>query len=131
MIRRIILLSILFAAGFDSDAQDSSAIIWTVNSKKIADHRYELHFSAKSMHGWQLYSPNQSISGVAAAELSFPDSLISTDSVYKEKGVGKTIRNKIFDDASFKIYEDSAELVATIQINETVPETLSGVFKYT
>ena len=131
MIRRIILLFIFFAATFISFAQDSASFKWSVTSKKIADHKYELHFSTKAINGWQLYSANQNIAGVASTELLFPDSLIKVDTVYKETGNSKTIQNKIFDNASFKVYEDSVEFVATIHINETVPETLSSVFKYT
>ncbi|HEX4372930.1 MAG TPA: cytochrome c biogenesis protein CcdA, partial [Puia sp.] len=129
--RKIILLFIFFTANFISFAQDSASFKWNVSSKKIAEHEYELHFSTKAINGWQLYSADQNISGVASAELSFPDSLIKVDTVYKETGNSKTIQNKIFDNTSFKVYEDSVELVTTIHINETVPETLSGIFKYT
>ncbi|HLY70795.1 MAG TPA: hypothetical protein VKR53_13775, partial [Puia sp.] len=124
-------MSVFFAATFISFAQDSTSFKWEASSKKIGDHVYELHFSTDAINGWQLYSANQSISGVASAELTFPDSLIKVDTVYKETGNGKTIQNKIFDNASFRVYQGKVEWVTTIHINETVPETLSGTFKYT
>ncbi|SRR5579871_208756 len=129
--RRIILSIIFFALACTAHAQDSAAFTWKVSSKKISPTEFELHFSTKLTNGWQLYSPNQTIAGVASAELSFPDSLIKADTIFKESGTRKKIISKIFDNASFTIYEESAEFITLIKFNETVPENLSGTFKYT
>src|ERR1700689_3876249 len=130
-VRRIILLFFFLAETFLVFAQDSATFNWKVSSKKISNNEYELRLTTKVINGWQLYSPNQTIAGVASAELSFSDSLIKTDTTYKETGKSKTIISKIFDNISFKIYDDSVEFKTTIKFNETVPENLSGTFKYT
>jgi thiol:disulfide interchange protein len=129
--RKIIPLIIFFASASIAFAQESTPYSWKVISKKITANTFELHFTAKAAKGWQLYSPDQNISGVASAELSFPDSMISADPAFKESGTSKRINSKIFDNLPFQIYEDSAEFIATITFKETVPENLTGVFKYT
>jgi cytochrome c biogenesis protein CcdA/thioredoxin-related protein len=111
-------------------AQDSSAFNWRVTSKKISDGVYELSFKSSVKNGWQLYAPNQLISDVHTVELSFADSSILADSVYKETGSSKKITSKIFDNASFRIYDNEATIIATIKIKGTVPANLIGAFKY-
>jgi thiol:disulfide interchange protein len=114
-----------------SQAQDSAAFKWKVASKKIATGEYELSFKTVATNGWQLYSPNQKISDVPSAELLFADSSIIVERIYKEAGVAKTITSKIFDNASFKIYEAEAEFTVVLKIKGTVPANLPGTFKYT
>jgi thiol:disulfide interchange protein len=114
-----------------SQAQDSAAFKWKVASKKIATGEYELSFKTVAANGWQLYSPNQKISDVPSAELLFADSSIIVERIYKEAGVAKTITSKIFDNASFKIYEAEAEFTVVLKIKGTVPANLPGTFKYT
>lgn len=112
-------------------AQDAAVFNWTVQSKKISQGVYELTFKTSIKNGWQLYAPNQLISDVHAAELSFADSSISADTIYKESGTAKKINSKIFDNASFQVYENEAAIIATIKINGAAPENLIGKFKYT
>lgn len=131
IIGKIILLAIFFIASVPGPAQDSTAFTWHVSSKKIRDSDYEISFSAKILHGWQFYSPNYNIAGIPSVALSFPDSLIQADTVFKELSKSRTIYNKIFDNAAFKIYEDTVRFTTNLRFNETVPENLTGVFKYT
>jgi len=112
-------------------AQDSSAFNWNVQSKKISDGVYELIFKTSIKNGWQLYAPNQTISDIHSVELSFADSSIKADTVFKENGSPQKITNKIFDNASFNIFDKEAELTTTVKFSGTVPENLIGTFKYT
>ncbi|MBS1949091.1 MAG: thioredoxin family protein [Bacteroidetes bacterium] len=112
-------------------AQDSTAFDWNVQSKKLSDGVYELVFKTDIKNGWQLYAPNQSISDVHTIELAFADSSIVADSVYKASGAPKKIVSKIFDNASFNVFEKEAAIAVTIRIKGTVPENLIGNFKYT
>ncbi|HLK29891.1 MAG TPA: cytochrome c biogenesis protein CcdA [Puia sp.] len=129
--KSVILLLFVFVLNHSLHAQDSSAFNWNVQSKKINDRIYELTFKTAIKNGWQLYAPNQSISDIHAVELSFADSAIKADTMYKESGTAKQINNKAFDNASFKVYENEATVIATVKINGTVPENLIGNFKYT
>lgn len=124
------LLVFFFAMNISLHAQDSAAFNWNVQSKKISDGVYELRFKTSIKNAWQLYAPNQTISDVHTVETSFADSSIKADTVYKETGTSKQINSKIFDNASFKIYENEAEIIATVKIKGTVPENLIGKFKY-
>ena len=124
------LLIFFFAMNISLYAQDSAAFNWNVQSKKISDGVYELQFKTSIKNGWQLYAPNQAISDVHTVETSFADSSIKADTVYKEAGTAKQIASKIFDNASFKVYENEAEIIATVKIKGTVPENLIGKFKY-
>ena len=130
LIRHIVFLFLLITYSF-ANAQDSSVFKWNATSKKIADGEYEISFKTKATNGWQLYAPNQKISDVPAAQILFSDSSIVVENIYKENGINKTITSKIFDNASFKIYESDAEFIATIKIKGTVPAHLLGTFKYT
>ena len=56
-------------------AQDSSGLKgWLVESRKIADGKYELNFTLPSTAGWQVYAPNQVLLEVKTTELRFADS---------------------------------------------------------
>jgi thiol:disulfide interchange protein len=131
LIRLIFFLLPVITISIYSQAQDTAVFKWKVASKKIADGEYELSFKTNAAVGWQLFSPNQKISDIPSAELVFADSSIMVEGMYKETGASKTINSKIFDNASFKIYEGDAEFTATIKIKGTVPANLPGTFKYT
>ncbi len=124
------LIFLLFGSG-TLCAQDTTALHWTVTSKKTGDHQYQLRFTTEVADGWDLYAPNQSISGIHSAELSFPDSLIIIDSNYREAGRSRSIINSIFDNSSFRVFNDSTTWEVNIRFDESVPGQLSGTLKYT
>src|SRR5882762_10831686 len=131
--KKILQLLFFFILGIFSGAkgQDSSAYAWEVNSKKIDPHTYELIFTTAGNPRWQLYGPNESISGTASVEIELQNSSIQLHKPYKESGAVKKITNPIFDNASFKVYEGPATFTATITIPGTVPQNLIGTFHYT
>jgi thiol:disulfide interchange protein len=133
MMKKLILFSsfLFLITSNQLRAQDSAAFNWHVQSKKTSDNVYELSFKTTIKNGWQLYAPNQSISDINSVELNFADSSIKADTLYKEIGAPIKITNKAFDNASFKIYDNQAEIIATVKIIGTVPENLIGTFKYT
>ncbi|MBS1916109.1 MAG: thioredoxin family protein [Bacteroidetes bacterium] len=128
----LLLSTVFFLFGLNQlHAQDSAAFNWTVQSKKISDGVFELTFKTSIKNDWQLYAPNQTISDIHSVELGFADSSIKADTILKETGSPKKIKNKIFDDASFNIFDKEATFIATVKINGTIPENLIGTFKYT
>lgn len=112
-------------------AQDSAAFQWTVTSNKVSDGVYELHFRTPGAKSWQLYAPNEVISDVPAAELTFPDSSIVVQKPYRDSGNAVPIVSTLFDNASFRIFESGAAFIFTIKINGTVPANLIGTMNYT
>ena len=124
-------LVLLFLLSSSLWAQDSTAFNWKVTSKKIGEWIYELSFKTAVKNGWQLYAPNQFFSDIHSVELSFADSLIKPDTVYIVSGEAKKINNKVFDNASFTVYDKEAVFTTTVRIKGTVPSMLMGEFKYT
>ena len=119
-----------FIASF-AVAQDSAAFDWKVSSKRISDKKYELHFVSQVKKGWELYAPDQSISDVPAAELLLADSSIVIQKPFVSKGTARTIRNALFDNAEFKVYNESAEFIFVIEFSSTPPAQLIGTMNYT
>src|SRR6476660_5945126 len=79
-----------------ASAQDSSAFKWKVNAKKIGEGRYELNFSTRGNPSWELYAPNQDLSGVPTTEIQFGDSIINSEKGFKDSGNVKTVHSNLF-----------------------------------
>ena len=125
------LLSALLLLGTPIFSQDSTAFNWTVSSKKIGEGVYQLNFKTGIKNHWQLYAPNQLFTDVRSIELNFSDTSIKSDTLFTEKGQPQKITSKLFDNASYKIYDKEAEFSTTVKISGTVPASLLGEFKYT
>jgi thiol:disulfide interchange protein len=122
--------SLFFSA--TSFAQDSLAITgWKVESKKIAEGKYEISFSATANNGWQLYAPNQVLLEVKTTDLKFSDSAIVQDTSFIIISTPKKITSSIFEGESINVFESNAEWKAVITINGTVPAKLPGTIFYT
>jgi len=128
--RLIFFLLLAFQQSLLLPAQDSAAFKWNVVSKKAGNGIYELYFSTKASNGWQLYGPNQDISGVPSASINFTDSTIHADNIYKESGKAVTITSKLFDNSKFTVYEAEAEFIIMVRINGSIPANLLGTFNY-
>jgi thiol:disulfide interchange protein len=124
--RKIFLLLFSFGFIYTAFSQEAKPVYqWEVNSKKIADNKYELLFKTAGSGNWQLYAPNQEVDGVKLAELSFADSAVVQEGGYSETGVAKTINSSIFNKA-MTVYEAAAEWKATVVIKGTIPAQLQG-----
>jgi len=115
---------------YPARSQNHNDFSWAVTSKKIGEGIYELHFKTKMSNGWQLYAPNQDISGVSSADITFSDSSIKHDHDFKEAGKSINTSSKLFDNGHFKVYEEEAEFIATIRIKGNIPANLLGTFNY-
>ncbi|HYF33061.1 MAG TPA: thioredoxin family protein [Chitinophagaceae bacterium] len=120
-----------FLLSFAGLAQDAAFYKWDIASKKIGEGKYELSFRTAGVKGWQLYSPNEVISEVPAAELVIADSNITVQKPFGEAGATTSITNPLFDNAAFKVYEGEANFVFTINIKGTVPARLIGTMNFT
>jgi thiol:disulfide interchange protein len=113
-------------------AQDTSSVFqWSVTSKKISTHQYELQFSTHGAGGWQLYAPNQILSEVATTELQFPDSAIQKTGDFQVKGTVQTVPSQIFEGETVKILDGPATWTQRITIQGDVPASLQGTLLYT
>lgn len=123
----VFLLSLVF---FAARAQDSTAFQWQVSSEKTGEGVYRLSFHTPGNGQWQLYSPNEVISDIAAAEFSF-DSSVTVEKPFGESGTSETITSTLFDNARIKVYNGPATFTANIRIDGEVPAKLIGKFSYT
>lgn len=111
--------------------QDSVGIYkWDYSSKKISEGKYELSFSTNGVQGWQLYAPNQDLSGVKTVEISFPDSSISAEANFTNTGESKNFPSPLGDNSTVKAYEGKTEWKVLINIKGTVPAKLQGKLSY-
>jgi thiol:disulfide interchange protein DsbD len=112
-------------------AQDSATVYnWNVSSRKLAEGRYEIRFSTPGAKGWQLYAPNQTLSEVATATLSFPDSAIVLSGVIEDSGSVETVESAIFEGATVKLYEQPSTWRQVVTIKGAVPALLQGSLAY-
>src|SRR6188768_1491762 len=113
-----------------SYSQEASVYKWSYTSKKISERKYEIVFLTTGVQGWQLYAPNQELSGVKTVELSFADSSISFEKVLTDKGSSKTFVSPIFENTTVKVYEGQTEWTTSITINGLVPAEVQGKLTY-
>jgi cytochrome c biogenesis protein CcdA/thioredoxin-related protein len=113
-----------------ANAQDSSAFEWKATAKKIADGRYELNFFTRGNPAWELYAPNQDLSGVPTTEIQFGDSIIATEKSFKDSGNVKTVQSTLFD-IPVKLASGPVSWKMNVVISGKVPATLEGNLLYT
>lgn len=130
--RNVFILLVGFILPICSFAQtDSAAIKWNVSSKKISSDTYQLNFSAPAANGWNIYAPNQVLSDVAMATLTFSDSAIQKLGNFKESGNALEQKSKIFEGSTEKVYPAATTWTQEIKITGTIPATLQGTLLYT
>ncbi|MEO5947815.1 MAG: cytochrome c biogenesis protein CcdA [Chitinophagaceae bacterium] len=129
----IACLVFLFFVAQTGVAQDSLGAIknWTVESKKIADGKYELTFSGNITGNWQVYAPNQTILDIKTTELQFADSSIVQEGDFVLEGTPKEINSAILENTKVNVLENSVKWKTIIAIEGTVPEILQATLFYT
>jgi hypothetical protein len=114
-----------------SFAQDSTQVFkWNVSSKKISDHTYQLIFSTQGNSQWNLYAPDQDLSGVASASLTFNDSAFHLIGQFKQTGAVKERDSKIFTGVKEKFYNGATTWTQQIKIDGVVPGSIQGSLIY-
>jgi thiol:disulfide interchange protein DsbD len=112
-------------------AQDSvQTFKWNVSSKKISDHTYELIFATPGNPEWNLFAPDQDLSGVASAALTLNDSAFHLAGQFKQTGTAKEQPSKIFTGINEKIYTGPTTWTQQIKIDGTVPGSIQGSLVY-
>ncbi len=120
---------LLFMSFLQLHAQNSSALEWQVSSVK-SNTNYQLIFKATVKPGWQLYGPDQDISGTTSMELIFADSSIRTKTHFTSEGKSVKRTISIFDNTAFILYETGATFTIPLQINGAVPAHLLGTLNF-
>lgn len=118
----------------ESSIQDSASAIkgWKVESRRIAEGKYELSFSVPDVGEWQLYAPNQLLAETPTTELKFRDSSIVQDGPFVLIAKPASVNSSIFPDSLIQVFDSSAAWKSTIVINnDTIPASLQGELYYT
>lgn len=130
--RKLFFLFLFFATGFFSFAQDSAqAFKWNVSSKKIENNIYEINFTTQGNSQWNLYAPNQNLSGVLTTALTSTDSVFHIIGDFKQTGNTQQQTSKIFPGVTEKIFNGTTTWTQQIKIEGTVPSSIQGTLLYT
>lgn len=126
----IVWLLCFIVSGLTVSAQDSAAMQWQVRSKKVGTGIYQLIFSTPGQAPWQLYAPDQDLSGVASTTLGFSDSSIRYTKNFEVSGSATTQPSSVFEGLSVKVFTGTTTWTKEIEILGTVPATLQGTLLY-
>jgi len=124
----LFLLIILFF--FKGNGQDSSAITWQAHTEKSGIGEFQIVFNAQVKQGWQLYAPNQDLSGAPSMELIFADSSLSFKLPFITEGKSEKHSVALFNNASFILYPGDARFSVPLQIKGTIPARIFGSLNY-
>ncbi len=104
---------------FKGNGQDSTAITWEAGSSKTLNGEYQVIFKANVKPGWELYAPNQDLSGTPSVELYFADSIFSVKSAFVVEGKSEKRSISLFDNASFNLFPGNAKFTVPINIKRS------------
>ncbi|MGZ3950930.1 MAG: protein-disulfide reductase DsbD family protein [Flavisolibacter sp.] len=122
---------LFFASQFTAKAQDSVKLFkWNVSSKRISPNTYQLVFSTPGNGEWNLYAPNQDLSGVSSASLTLNDSAFHVVGDFQQSGAVKTGASKIFTGIKERVYNGPTSWTEEIKIDGPVPGSLQGSLVY-
>jgi cytochrome c biogenesis protein CcdA/thioredoxin-related protein len=122
---------LVFTLQFAAEAQDSAQVFkWTVSSKKLSGNSYQLIFATQGNGDWNLYAPNQDLSGVPSAALTLNDSAFHLVDEMKHAGTVKEGPSKIFTGINEKVYTGPTVWTQEIKIDGTVPGSIQGSLVY-
>jgi cytochrome c biogenesis protein CcdA len=130
MYKRSGFLFILFGLFFHQlKSQDSTAITWQVHTQKSGSN-YLLIFKVHVKPGWQLYAPDQDLSGTTSMELNFADSSFSYKPPFITAGHSEKLPVALFNSASFILFPGDAGFSVPLQIKGSVPASVFGSVNY-
>ncbi|MGZ3851491.1 MAG: protein-disulfide reductase DsbD family protein [Flavisolibacter sp.] len=122
---------LFFSSQLTAKAQDSVKLFrWNVSSKRISPNTYQLVFSTPGNGEWNLYAPNQDLSGVSSASLTLNDSAFHVVGDFQQSGAVKTGASKIFTGIKERVYNGPTSWTEEIKIDGPVPGSLQGSLVY-
>jgi hypothetical protein len=124
------LLLSLFLFQFSTAQETIQAIEWKAISKKTANKKYQLVFSAENKNNWEIYAPDANFDGIPSGGLLLPDSAIITVQALKASSKGETVKSLLFEGQSFEVFKENAEFIGEIEFPNTVPAKLQVTLNY-
>ncbi len=125
MLKKVLYLFALLTGTMFLHAQEPSpSIEWKASSKKIADKRYELHFTTENKDAWEIYAPHAEFEGITAASLQLPDSSIRVIEPLHASAKGLLKPSTLFEGRSYEVFTGHMEMIAIIEFAGNVPASL-------
>ena len=127
LLRPLFFLSFLLASLVSAAQTDSTApaIKWSVISKKIADKKYELTFTAPELPNIHFYAPGQDLDGIVSAQALFTDSSVSAENITTTAAT-ETVPTAIFVKGTVQLLKGPLIWKVVVNFKDIVPARLLG-----
>lgn len=122
LVASVLLLSVTLFAQY-------TKVTWTSSTKKLADGKYEIHFTAKVPAGFHIYSQ---FTGEGPVPTSFKfnkNALLSIEGAAKEKGKLISVNDEIWNNQQ-KFYSGTVDFVQIVKQKTKVKTNVSGSIEY-
>ena len=127
----IFFLSFLMASLFSFAQADSTPPIikWSVISKKIADKKYELTFTAPEIPNVHFYAPGQDLDGITSAQVIFTDSSVTAENISNTSAI-EIAPTTIFSKDTVQLVKGPLTWTVVVNFKDVVPARLLGSLAY-
>ena len=131
LLRPSLLSAFLMVFLFSYSQVDTTApeIKWSVISKKIADKKYELTFTAPEQPNIKFYAPGQNLDSMKSADVLFTDSSVTAEPITTTAGT-QTIPTTIFTKGTVDILNGPLVWKVVVNFKDQVPARLLGSLVY-
>jgi len=104
--------------------------IWKARAEKVAAKQYRLVFTTTLDAGWALYTPQQLVFDVPAAELQFSDSSILLLEPLRHQGPANRVNSEVLSQ-EVEWQQGEISWSTLIEIKGTIPAALQGKLLFT
>lgn len=106
-----------------------SKVVWASSAKKLANGKYEIHFTAKVPAGFHLYSQFTGEGPVPTSFTFNKNALLSIEGPVKEKGKLITVDDPVWNNKQ-KFYSGTVEFIQVVKQKTKVKTNVSGSIEY-
>jgi thiol:disulfide interchange protein DsbD len=129
--KKWLLSLVLISGSFFSQAQLSSPVSWSFNSKKLSDKTFEVHLTADIQSGWHLYSQDQPSDAIAipTSVTINNNPLLKLDGKVKEVGKMEKFTDKNLGVSAHQ-YSNKVDFVQVVKLKSTAKTNVSGSVEF-
>ena len=124
--KQLLVLVLAGIACLSATAQADSLVQFTIQSKKVKDHVYEVSAKAEIKEGWHLYGINKAVEGLDPLQFSFTDEAVQLEGSIRFDHAPVQIKDPIFS-TNTHVYTGTVVASQQFTIRGAVPAKLKGV----